>query len=81
MMLSLAWKLMNTWYTGQWFSSLQTTVREHRKQKRVPKSAAAEENHGDRKEPDTQGRVRSVLRNGKAAALYSLRHQGIIHLK
>ncbi len=34
-----------------------------------------------RQKPDTQGRVRSVLRNGKAAALYSLRHQGIIHLK
>ena len=36
---------------------------------------------GDRKEPDMQDRVRSVLHSGKAAELYLLQHQEIIHSK
>ena len=39
------------------------------------------ENLGDRKEPDMQDRVRSVLHSGKAAELYLLQHQEIIHSK
>ena len=39
------------------------------------------ENLGDRKEPDMQDRVRSVLHSGRAAELCLLRHLEIIHLR
>ena len=48
-------------------SSLQTIVREHRKQKHVLKFPAAEENRGDRKEPVMLDRVQQELRSGLAA--------------
>ncbi len=44
-------------------------------------SAAAEENHGDRKEQVMQDRVPSVLHSGQAAELYSLQFQEIIAVK
>ena len=60
---------------------LLTNAREHRKQKHALKFVAVVENLGDRKEPDMQDRVRSVLHSGKAAELYLLQHQEIIHSK
>ena len=57
--------------------SLQTNVREHRKQKPVLKYPVAEENLGDRKEPVMQDRVQQELRSGQAAEWYSLRCQEI----
>ena len=51
--------------------------RERRKRRRVPKSAAEEESRGDRRGPVMQGRVRSALRSGRAAASYLHRRQEI----
>ena len=43
-------------------------VREHRKQRPVPRFPAAEENPGDRREPVMQDRAPSALLSGQAAA-------------
>ena len=48
--------------------SLQTRDREPRRQRPVLKFPAAEENRGDRKEPDMRVRVQPELRSGPAAA-------------
>ncbi len=45
------------------------------------KAKTRSEVSGGGRKPWRQKGTGSVLRNGKAAALYSLRHQGIIHLK
>ena len=50
------------------FSSLQTTAREHRRLRPVPKYAVVVENHGDRREPDMQDRVQPELRSGHMVA-------------
>ena len=47
---------------------MQTIVREHRKQRLVPRFPAAEENPGDRREPVMQDRAPSALPSGQAAA-------------
>ena len=49
-------------------SSLQTTAREHRRLRPVPKYAVVVENHGDRREPDMQDRVQPELRTGRMVA-------------
>ena len=46
----------------------QQSVRELRKQRHVLRFLAAEENRGDRKEPDMLVRVQQELRSGLAAA-------------
>ena len=50
------------------FSSLQTTAREHRRLRPVPKYAVVVENHGDRREPVMQDRVQPELRSGHMVA-------------
>ena len=64
---------------GNEVGSIELSVREHRRLRRVLKFAAVEENHGDRKEPVMQDRVQSGLHSGRAAELYLPRHQGITH--
>ena len=72
---------MSIWYTWQLLASLQTNVRELRKQKLVLKYPEVEENHGDRKEPVMQDRVQQELHSGQAVELYSLQHQEITTIK
>ena len=59
-------------------SILRIDVRERRKQRRVLKFPAAEENPGDKKGQGMQDRVPREHLSGQEEALYSLRYRGII---
>ena len=62
----------STWCIWQLLPSLQTSVREPRRPRPVPRFPEAEESPGDRKEPVMQDRVPPELPSGRAAVWYSL---------